>query len=164
MAASQIRKAVRRWMADDMSDLVNSFIVALLRSPLHGLMSGSVAVVHVTGRASGRVYEVPVNYEDRDATIWVTSLRSRSWWKNLRGGQPLIVERGRKSLHGIGEVLEDTPDVKAYFMEYLRNYPERAKYFGISKTEDAADLNRQIQDLTGERVVVRIDLHGILEK
>ena len=36
--------------------LGNLFVASMLRSPLHGLLSGSVMLITVTGRKSGRRY------------------------------------------------------------------------------------------------------------
>jgi hypothetical protein len=40
--------------------IVNSHVRALLRSPLHPLLSGRLVLLRVTGRRSGRTFEVPV--------------------------------------------------------------------------------------------------------
>ena len=49
-----------------MVKLVNPMLRWLLSSPLHGIASKGLLVLHVTGRRSGRVYEVNV---DRPPTL-----------------------------------------------------------------------------------------------
>jgi hypothetical protein len=69
----------------------NPLVKALLRSPLHGLASGRVALISVTGRRTGRDYTFPVFYR-RDGTrvLIVPSAPERKlWWRNLR--QPASV-------------------------------------------------------------------------
>lgn len=64
----------------------NSFMTFILRSPMHGILSGSTMLITVTGRKSGRPITTPVNYYQKGDTLWVISNRERSWWRNLKGG------------------------------------------------------------------------------
>jgi F420H(2)-dependent quinone reductase len=66
----------------------NPLIGAVLRSPLHRVLSGSLALITVTGRRSGREYTFPVGYEQQDdrVTITVGWPERKRWWRNLRGG------------------------------------------------------------------------------
>jgi deazaflavin-dependent oxidoreductase (nitroreductase family) len=66
----------------------NVLIGALLRSPLHGLASGGLALISVTGRRTGRTYTFPVGYrQDGDrVTIVVGWPERKRWWRNLRDG------------------------------------------------------------------------------
>jgi deazaflavin-dependent oxidoreductase (nitroreductase family) len=66
----------------------NRVLRGLLRSPLHRLASGRVALITVTGRRSGREYTFPVAYsQDGDGvTIQVGWPESKVWWRNLRDG------------------------------------------------------------------------------
>ena len=75
----------------------NQVVLALLRSPLHGLASGRLALITVTGRRSGREYTIPVGYKrDGDwVNIPVMWPERKVWWRNLRGGAPV-----RLRLHG----------------------------------------------------------------
>ena len=42
---------------------MNPIVATVLRSPAHGLLSGRLALITVTGRVSGREYTIPVLYE-----------------------------------------------------------------------------------------------------
>jgi F420H(2)-dependent quinone reductase len=66
----------------------NPLVSLLLRSPLHRLVSGRLALITVTGRRSGRVYTFPVGYrQDGDrVTIGVVWPERKVWWRNLRDG------------------------------------------------------------------------------
>jgi hypothetical protein len=86
----------------------NPVLAALLRSPLHGLASGRLALITVTGRRSGRRYTFPVGYE-RDGErvrIGVGWPDRKRWWRNLRGGAPVELRlrgrdyRGRAAVRG----------------------------------------------------------------
>ena len=53
----------------------NPLVRAVLRSPAHGLLSGHLALLTVTGRRSGRAFTFPVGYhrEGERVTIGVGS-------------------------------------------------------------------------------------------
>ena len=77
----------------------NPVLRVLLRSPLHGALDSSVLLLHVTGRKTGRRYDIPVNYADIDGRLTVVTIAA--WRINLRGGADVEVTlRGRRrSMH-----------------------------------------------------------------
>ncbi len=84
----------------------NPFVRLLLSSPLHGLVDRAVLVLHVTGRKTGRRYDIPVNYVDIDGRLSVVT--SARWRLNLRGGAYVEVTlRGRR--HLMRAMLEEDP-------------------------------------------------------
>ena len=64
----------------------NLAVRALLRSPLHRLASGKLALITVTGRRSGRTYTFPVGYERQGDRVEITVgwPERKRWWRNLR--------------------------------------------------------------------------------
>ena len=66
----------------------NRLVRGVLRSPLHRLASGRLALITLTGRRSGRSYTIPVGYsQDGDrVTIEVGWPERKVWWRNLRDG------------------------------------------------------------------------------
>lgn len=65
----------------------NRLVAVLLRSPLHRLAGGRLALITVTGRVSGRSYTLPVMYErtpDGGLEIPVMWPERKRWWRNLR--------------------------------------------------------------------------------
>jgi len=135
----------------------NSFMTFMLRSPLHGVMSGSTMLVTVTGRKSGRLITTPVNYYQEGDTLWVISNRERTWWRNLKGGASLKLRLRGQELNGFGEVLLDEPAVAVQIGEYVRHLPISARALGVqvqAGQPDPADLARLAQ----ERVMIRIKL------
>jgi len=70
----------------------NPVLELLLRSPLHPVASGRLALITVTGRKTGREHTYPVGYErDGDVvTVAVLWPERKMWWRNLRGdGAPV---------------------------------------------------------------------------
>ena len=71
----------------------NIFVKAILKSPLHGILSGSTMLVTYTGARSGHEYTVPVNYVAGNAsqTLLTTSWKNRVWWRNFREARPVTL-------------------------------------------------------------------------
>jgi hypothetical protein len=69
----------------------NPLVKALLRSPLHRLASGSLALITVTGQFSGREYTFPVGYSESDGhvRIVVRSPERKRWWRNVLQPAPV---------------------------------------------------------------------------
>ncbi len=82
-----------------MNRAVNPGVRAILRSPLHPLLSGRLALITFTGRRSGRPYTIPVLYELEADTVRIPvewPARKR-WWRNLRDEAPVeLLLRGRR--------------------------------------------------------------------
>ncbi|GAA3446437.1 nitroreductase/quinone reductase family protein [Planomonospora venezuelensis] len=77
--------------------VVNPVVRWLLRSTLHDLLSGSVLLLTVRGRRSGRQITVPAGYVERDGELLLISHRTRRWWRNLHDGAPVrVLLRGRE--------------------------------------------------------------------
>ena len=85
---------------------VNRVTVALLRSPVHRLVSGSTLLLSLTGRRSGRALQIPVSYKTDGDGLLITSLRRRLWWRNLRGGAAVRVLLAGEERTGHATVLD----------------------------------------------------------
>ena len=70
-----------------MNRTVNPALKSILRSPLHRLASGRVALLTYTGRRSGREYTIPCFYRDKgdEVTVAVGWPERKVWWRNLTG-------------------------------------------------------------------------------
>ena len=69
----------------------NPLVRILLGSPLHGVLDGSFLVLHLTGRKTGRRYNIPVGYVDMEGRLAVVTVAR--WRVNLRGGADVEVTR-----------------------------------------------------------------------
>lgn len=69
----------------------NRLVASLLRSPLHPLCSGRLALITVTGRRTGALHTFPVGYKEsaERLTIPVLLAQRKLWWRNLRDGAPV---------------------------------------------------------------------------
>jgi deazaflavin-dependent oxidoreductase (nitroreductase family) len=103
----------------------NSINTAILRSPLHRLMSKSIMLISFQGRTSGKTYTIPVEYHRAGRSITVYSWKSRSWWKNLRGGAPVTVRVRGQDLPGTADIV---PASEAEIIAGLRAMYPRFPY------------------------------------
>ena len=104
--------------------IINPMMGALLRSPLHRLMSSSLMLITYTGRKSGRRYTTPVRYvRVGDAIRCFTSARNM-WWRNLQDGAvvSLLVE-GKEARYQAQAIVGDAPRVREARLHYLTLFP-----------------------------------------
>lgn len=136
----------------------NKMMIWLLRSPLHPLVSGSVLLLSVTGRRSGKQYSLPVNYVGEGQTLWIISQRQRTWWRNLVGGAALrLLIRGQET-QAFGSAIVEPQELASALQTFFRSFPRYARYFKLTLDESgspsAEDCARQAQ----RRVLIRIEL------
>jgi hypothetical protein len=133
----------------------NFFVKGILNSPLHPLMSTSTAVICVTGRKSGRVYSIPVNYEQDGNEVMITSVRDRTWWKNLRGGSETGLRIKGESYSARAMVVEEDDVVGAYLADLLHRKPDMARFYGVNKEEDGSLRGSDLERAASERVLIK---------
>ncbi len=136
--------------------ILNPTMIAIMRSPLHGLLSGALMLLAFKGRKSGKRYTIPVGYMQENNRLYVFS--HAPWWRNLPG-QPVSVRLRGKELRGIARRLEDKHEISLLvrksvtkrgeamaermgLMEYADPdrpgpLPQRTKFFEITLEETA---------------------------
>lgn len=130
--------------------LINPTMRLLLRSPLHGLVSGSLMLIGFTGRRSGRRYTTPVRYVRAGEAIRCFTTQDTKWWRNLAGGAAVTLRiAGRDLAYQAVAIADDVPRTRAALLEYLRAFPQDAAYhdvrMGPGREPLAADLERAAQ-------------------
>lgn len=129
---------------------------AILRSPLHGMMSRNLMLIYVTGRKSGKVYTLPVPYLQTGELL--TIMAAGVWWKNLRGGARVMVRLRGSTFHGRAEVFEQMDVIQAEVRAFLKARPQVARFLKVqldpNGDPDADGLARAAM----LRVVVRVHL------
>ncbi|MBN1537624.1 MAG: nitroreductase family deazaflavin-dependent oxidoreductase [Anaerolineales bacterium] len=138
--------------------LSNPLIAAILRSPLHGMLSRSTMLVTVKGRKSGKTYTTPVNYIRQGNMLYTLSSRERTWWRNLRGEAEVTLCFQGEQMKGWGKVVEDDLGVAEALSAYLQLAPQYARYLNIQTDKDGHPIAQDIAQKAQSRVVVTIDL------
>jgi hypothetical protein len=134
----------------------NAVVRALLRSPLHRVMSGRTMVLSLAGRRTGTTYTFPVRYERRGDTI--TCYTDSAWWKNLRGGAAVtMLVKGRR-LHGIAEPITDRQVVADNLLGFLRRMPRDSKYYGVRREHTGQPEPGSVAEAADRTVMVTIRL------
>lgn len=85
----------------------NDFMAWVLRSPLHGMLSGNTLLITFTGRKTGKRYTTPINFYREGEYLWAVSSRDRTWWRNLQGGAPVDLLLKRKFMQAFAETEMD---------------------------------------------------------
>lgn len=139
--------------------VINPLMKALLRSPLHGIVSDSLLLITFTGRKSGRTYTTPVGYEELDGTLYITSQTDRVWWKNLRGGAEVSVRlRGDRRV-GHAEVIEDNEAVADHVLGFIdRNGVDSVGRLALSFEGDEVPDRETLAAGLDEVAVIEIEL------
>ena len=121
---------------------VNPVIKALLRSPLHRLLSKNLMLLTVTGRKSGRTYTVPVGRHQSNDGSFVLSAAG-NWRHNLRGGTDVRVTLDGRE-HAAHAVLEEDADRAA---EAFKTMLDRAgpRALGVKVNVDRSPTAAEIR-------------------
>ena len=138
----------------------NPVIRALLRSPLHSLLSGQILLLTYTGRRSGRQYTLPVGYVRDDDALLVVSQHSelKRWWRNLRGDVPVAVLLCGQRVNARADVIENPTAVAAEVERLIARLgareASRQLYMGLDVTP--RPTREQLAQALPGVVVVRI--------
>jgi hypothetical protein len=114
----------------------NSIMESLLKSPMHGVVSKNMMLISYTGRKSGQEFTTPVNYwqvSDRDTGLLLTTSKpDRVWWRNLRGGWPVVLQLCGKRINALGTLVEDVNEKERLFGVLFTQNPGIAGYFQVA--------------------------------
>jgi deazaflavin-dependent oxidoreductase (nitroreductase family) len=139
----------------------NAMMVALLRSPLHGLISSGIMLVTYVGRKTGKRYNVPISYvrdEEDEDVLWTISLRKRTWWRNLRGGMEVTLRlRGRNRV-ATGEVLEGDEEVVEALGNFLQQARHYAKHFEVEFDAEGEPVYGHLIRASAQYLLIRFEL------
>lgn len=87
--------------------LQNPFMKWLLNSSLHPVVSKWYMLIHVTGRKSGNIYTIPVQYKQVGNALYIISSKNYHWWRNLHGGAEISLQLRGENISASATVEED---------------------------------------------------------
>jgi hypothetical protein len=85
--------------------IANPVMAALLRSPLHRLISNSLMLLIFEGRRTRKRYIIPVGYLQEGNQLYLFS--HSAWSKNFIGGAPVAVRLRGTLIRGTARVIHD---------------------------------------------------------
>jgi deazaflavin-dependent oxidoreductase (nitroreductase family) len=138
--------------------LGNRFMGGLLHSPLHPLLSRNLITIRVTGRNSGRVYTTPVNYVQDGRRLYVTSLRERQWWRNVRNGAPAVIRWRGRDVSVTAQVLEENEALLQELAHYLKLAPASARWLNSQLDAAGQPETTAMARFARERVIIILTL------
>ncbi|MFN8514475.1 MAG: nitroreductase/quinone reductase family protein [Chloroflexia bacterium] len=114
--------------------IVNPVMGAILRSPLHRLLSGALMLLSFRGVKSGKQYRIPVGYIQEGEHLFIFS--HAAWWRNLPG-QPVTVRLRGQERRGTARRLEDRREIAALVQKVLaRRGDAMARRMGLLEYAD----------------------------
>ncbi|WP_459959792.1 nitroreductase/quinone reductase family protein [Nocardia sp. IFM 10818] len=136
---------------------VNATMRTLLRMPgISSVVGKRLLVIHVTGRKSGKVYDVPVAYTRHGDEILVGT-RSLPWVRNIRKDNPVQLSMGGPRRTADGEVATDNESVMRLYEIIARDNATNAKFNGIGFAPDGSPNKADIyQTWQQGGVVIRL--------
>ncbi len=121
----------------------STMLTALLRA---GLPLGSLSLLSVRGRKSGKISTIPVALVEQDGTSFlVAAFGEVSWVRNLRvTGQAQLTRRRRTEAIGVVELeaREAAPILKQFLTSY-HMVPFLPPYFDVTPRSPLVDFERE---------------------
>jgi deazaflavin-dependent oxidoreductase (nitroreductase family) len=146
-----------------LNKIVNPLVRLILRSPLHGLMSGTLLLITYRGRKTGREYSLPVQYVQTGQTIYIMPglPERKTWWRNLKETSPVqLILRGQ-SLAGHATALKpasDSESIQEGLRLFLRCFPAMAKVHHIGMGANGNFIAADLQQAAKQAVIIRVEL------
>lgn len=139
---------------------LNPVMRGLLRSPLHGITSHNIGIVHFTGRKSGRELSTPLSYTREGDTVRLLSSRNTRWWLNFRGeGVRVEMEIARQRHAGSAVLHEgDSEALREGVRRFIRALPRDARVYGLELDAHGEVLEASLAATAGQLILVEIQL------
>jgi hypothetical protein len=136
----------------------NPLMEWLLKSPLHGMLSGNTIIIYFKGQKSGKDYHVPIGYLQVDNTLLTVSSKQRTWWRNMRCDAPVKILMKGKMLPAHACAFEDDVSVAEGLKAFMKENPRMASAFKVDVDADGQLENNSLKQAVKERVIVRTTL------
>ncbi|MEZ5571072.1 MAG: nitroreductase/quinone reductase family protein [Halioglobus sp.] len=140
--------------------VLNPVMRSLLRSPLHGITSHNIGILHFSGRKSGRKLSTPLSYTREGNIVRLLSNHSTRWWLNLRGdGVKVEMEIARQRYPGTAIVLEgDSEALRDGVRRFIHALPRDAKVYGLELDAKKKIVERSLAAIAEQLILVEIRL------
>lgn len=145
---------------EKLARVVNPAMKALLRSPLHRLVSRHLMLLTFRGRKTGKTYDVVVGRHEVDGKLIVPlGTTGRRWRLNFRDGAPVEVTMEGRHRQGRGELVEDPEEVARIHRLLLdRVGLKNARRLGLRVNADRWPTKDELKAVLAGRGVISIEL------
>ncbi|MFE6860950.1 nitroreductase/quinone reductase family protein [Nocardia sp. NPDC057668] len=139
---------------------LNKFIRVLLRVPvLSGVVGKRLVILHVVGRKTGKVYDVPLAYTRHEGELLIGTA-NHPWVRNIRKDVPLEISAGGPRRTMDAEVHTDSESVMRLYEIVARDNARNAAFNGIGFDPDGSPHRADIyQTWQQGGVVIRLTPH-----
>lgn len=139
--------------------VLNKAINGLLKVPvISGAIGKKLITLHVVGRKSGKVYDIPVAYT-RHGDELLIGTSNRPWVRNIGKDIPVEVSMGGPRRTADAEVFTDSESVMRLYNIIARDNKQNAEFNGIGFDPDGSPHQADIyQTWQKGGVVIRLIL------
>lgn len=146
-----------------MNKIINPLVRLILRSPFHGLMSGTLLVITCCGRKTGREYNLPVQYAQTGNTIYIVPgmPEKKTWWRNLKEAATVRLTVRGQAMAGKAAVLKPDSDSETILEGFglcLRRFPAIAKANQINLVADGSFNAEELRRAAMQAVIIRVEV------
>lgn len=140
---------------------LDPLVGAVLRSPLHGGLSGGLLLLTVRGRRTGRAITLPLGYDEASDGWYIVSTEpeAKTWWRNLSPDRPVTALIRGRNVEALPEVLRWTEERAEQFESALARYLSRfgfiAKALGVTPRGSEFD-EASLRDAAQRVLMVRL--------
>lgn len=136
----------------------NTFMIWLLKSSFHGMISSSIMSINYRGRRSGKLYNVPVNYHQDGDKLIVFSDRDRYWWRNMKTNHEVTVQLRGLERQAVAVAVDDLGEVEVRLQKYLISAPRMARYFKVSVDDEGNPSREDVAKAARKHVVILVEV------
>ncbi len=136
--------------------VINPIMRFSLRSPIHGIFSKNIMLICYQGRKTGKYYEVPVRYIEKDGIIKCFTDKSAGWWPNLRDNSSVQLCLNGKNSHYKTVVVTSPQEkmVEEELTSYLKDFPHDAVYHDVRLDHDQKPSPGDLEEAAKHTVMV----------
>ena len=141
--------------------MINPVVKAILRSPLHRLMSRNTMLVEFTGRKSGKFYCTPVSYYLAGGTVRCVTGKDNQWWRNLVNAESVnVIIRGRRRIGRPAVLPSGSVEVQAALHNLLVASPRDAAFAAVAFDASGQPVADDVVVASNSLVLIEIELLG----
>lgn len=137
---------------------LNLLMMAVLRSPLHGLLSSGLLLLEYTGRKTGIARRLPLSYVRHDGATYLCT-RTSLWVRNIRGGANVHATiRGRRTAMRARVVDPSSREALDALRAFVTANPQTGvNLYHVARGRDGRPVEADLEREVLASYVVRLD-------